>query len=58
MIAKVGGGGLCWRRWGKMMDALPEAQWLAESLEAARYVVIVVLDLFSGRGATRYYYFA
>ena len=38
-----------------MMDASMEAQWLADSSEAVRYVVIVILALFGGRGTTSSY---
>ena len=41
-----------------MMGAPPEARWLAERLEVAGYVVLVVSASFSGWGATRSYAFA
>ena len=41
-----------------MMDASPEAWCLVEMSTASWYVVVIILDVFSGREATQSYAFA
>ena len=57
LLPKLGEGGLFWRKQVAMTGASPEAQWLAERLASAGYVVVVVSASYGSQEAMWSYAF-